>query len=164
MRILLIILLVSTICMSTYSQSTYIPIQFKNANYKYVGASANGPNTMYAYTFHTYTKDSSINNYNYSKILTTCFDSVPSSVCDNNPYYWIAKDYVLLRNDSAFFIYNYTNELIDVSENITYSHPNRMKRSLLLALQSLDSALQIKPTISTESGYIKLQRSRNVIG
>jgi hypothetical protein len=101
MRILLIILLVSTICMSTYSQSTYIPIQFKNANYKYVGASANGPNTMYAYTFHTYTKDSSINNYNYSKILTTCFDSVPSSVCDNNPYYWIAKDYVLLRNDSA---------------------------------------------------------------
>ena len=50
-------------------------------------------------------------------------------------------DFYMLRNDSAFFLYNFTSEINDVSDRITYSHPNRMKRIVLMSVAKLDSAL-----------------------
>lgn len=50
-------------------------------------------------------------------------------------------DFYLLENDSAFFLYNFTNVINDYSDRITYSHPNRMKRILIQSASPLDTAV-----------------------
>lgn len=50
-------------------------------------------------------------------------------------------DFYKIKGDSSYFIYNYSNTLCDVSDNIALSHSNRMKRILLKSVAKIDSAL-----------------------
>lgn len=50
-------------------------------------------------------------------------------------------DLYKVKGDSSFFIYNYSNTLFDVSDNIALSHSNRMKRILLMSVAKMDSVL-----------------------
>ena len=50
-------------------------------------------------------------------------------------------EFFLLENDSCHFVYRFTKTISDEARDITVTHPNRMKRLLLLSVNSLDSSL-----------------------
>ncbi len=53
-------------------------------------------------------------------------------------------DFYSLKNDSAFFLYNYNRNFKEASEKVPTTHPERMKRAVLLSLSGLDSYFSIK--------------------
>ena len=50
-------------------------------------------------------------------------------------------EFFLLENDSCYFVHRFTKTISDEARDITVTHPNRMKRLVLLSVNSVDSSL-----------------------
>lgn len=55
-------------------------------------------------------------------------------------------DFYLLRNDSALHLSHYARTLCEATSDAVFSHPNRIKRALLLAAGDLERKLEQRPT------------------
>lgn len=53
-------------------------------------------------------------------------------------------DFYALKNDSAFFLYNYAKRLTEASDVVPTTHPNRLRRALLNSLLPLDNFFSIR--------------------